>query len=57
MRMKRVNELLLGTMDDSYHAQLFGSRVTYDISNRWSLGVLGTVLVGQGRGAPVCLWG
>ena len=46
--MKRVNELLLGTVDDSYHAQLFGTRVTYDITNRWSVGVLGTMLVGKG---------
>lgn len=45
---KRVNELLLGTISDSYHAQLFGTRVTYDITNRWSVGVLGTVLVGKG---------
>ncbi len=45
---KRVNELLLGTINDSYHAQLFGTRVTYDISNRWSVGVLGTVMVGKG---------
>ena len=45
---KRVNELLLGTINDSYHAQLFGTRVTYDITNRWSVGVLGTVLVGKG---------
>ncbi|MBX3654807.1 MAG: hypothetical protein KF686_11545 [Ramlibacter sp.] len=45
---KRVNELLLGTVDDSYHAQLFGTRVTYDVTNRWSLGVLATVLVGKG---------
>ncbi|MBP8018820.1 MAG: hypothetical protein KAY82_02165, partial [Hylemonella sp.] len=33
---------------DSYHAQLFGARVTYDISNRWSVGGLTTVLVGKG---------
>ena len=46
--LKRVNERLLGTIDDSYHAQLFGARVTYDISNRWSVGGLTTVLVGKG---------
>lgn len=45
---KRVNELLLGSIQDSYHAQLFGTRVTYDITNRWSLGVIGTMLVGKG---------
>lgn len=45
---KRVNELLLGTIDDSYYAQLFGTRVTYDITNRWSIGALTTVLVGKG---------
>ena len=46
--LKRVDELLLGTIQDSYHAQLFGSRVTYDVSNRWSVGALATVLVGKG---------
>jgi len=46
--LKRVNERLLGTIDDSYHAQLFGARVTYDISNRWSVGALSTMLVGKG---------
>ena len=45
---KRVNELLLGTIQDGYHAQLFGTRVTYDISNRWSVGGLVTLLQGQG---------
>lgn len=46
--LKRVDELLLGTIQDSYHAQLFGSRVTYDVSNRWSVGALATVLIGKG---------
>lgn len=46
--LKRVDELLLGTIQDSYHAQLFGTRVTYDVSNRWSVGALATVLVGKG---------
>lgn len=45
---KRVNELLLGTIQDSYHAQLFGTRVTYDITNRWSVGAIATMLVGKG---------
>lgn len=47
---KRVNELLLGTIQDGYRAQLFGTRVTYDITNRWSVGALMTVLAGQGGG-------
>lgn len=45
---KRVNELLLGTVNDSYHAALLGARVTYDITNRWSIGGITTVLVGKG---------
>lgn len=45
---KRVNELLLGTVQDSYHAQLIGTRVMYDVTNRWSVGALMTVLQGQG---------
>jgi hypothetical protein len=45
---KRVNELLLGTVNDGYHAQLIGSRLTYDITNRWSVGGLFSVLQGQG---------
>jgi hypothetical protein len=45
---KRVNELLSGTgVRDSYRAQLFGARVTYDITNRWSVGVIGTMLQDQ----------
>lgn len=47
---KRVNELLLGTIQDNYHAQLFGGRVTYDITNRWSVGAIATVLAGKGGG-------
>jgi hypothetical protein len=47
---KRVNELLLGTVNDSYHASLIGGRVTYDITNRWSIGAITTVLVGKGGG-------
>jgi hypothetical protein len=45
---KRVDELLLGTIQDNYHAQLFGARVTYDVTNRWSVGGLFTVLQGKG---------
>ncbi len=45
---KRVNELLLGTVNDSYNASLIGARVTYDITNRWSLGGITTLLVGKG---------
>ena len=45
---KKVNELLLGTVNDSYAASLIGGRVTYDITNRWSIGGISTVLVGQG---------
>ncbi len=45
---KKVNELLLGTVPDSYTAALVGGRITYDITNRWSIGGLTTVLVGQG---------
>ncbi len=45
---KNVNELLAGTVNDSYRAQLFGGRVTYDVTNRWSVGALVSVLQGQG---------
>ncbi|MFM9879150.1 MAG: outer membrane protein [Burkholderiaceae bacterium] len=45
---RRVDELLLGTVRDTYTAQLVGGRVTYDITNRWSVGALANVLVGQG---------
>ena len=45
---KRVNELLLGTIQDNYYAQLLGARVTYDITNRWSVGAIATLLVGKG---------
>jgi hypothetical protein len=46
--MKNVNELLLGTVNDSYRASLVGGRVTYDITNRWSLGGIVSVLQGTG---------
>jgi hypothetical protein len=42
---KQVNDLFNGTVDDSYNASLLGARVTYDITNRWSLGGITTVLV------------
>ncbi len=45
---KQVKETLLGTVDDSYHASLLGARVTYDVTNRWSVGGITTVLVGKG---------
>lgn len=45
---KRVNELLLGTVRDNYSATLLGSRVTYDITNRWTVGGLFSVLQGTG---------
>ena len=45
---KNVNELLLGTVNDSYRAQLIGSRVTYDVTNRWSLGGIFSILQGSG---------
>ncbi|NJS36761.1 MAG: hypothetical protein HC765_10665 [Brachymonas sp.] len=35
-------------MNDSYHASLIGARVTYDITNRWSIGGITTLLVGKG---------
>ena len=47
---KRVNELLAGTVNDSYSAALIGGRVTYDITNRWSIGGITTVLVGTRGG-------
>ena len=45
---KNVSELLQGTVNDSYRAQLLGGRVTYDVTNRWSLGGLFSVLQGSG---------
>jgi hypothetical protein len=45
---KRVNETLLGNVDSSYNASLIGGRVTYDITNRWSVGGITTLLVGRG---------
>ena len=45
---KNVNELLLGTINDSYRAQLLGGRVTYDVTNRWSLGGIFSILQGSG---------
>jgi hypothetical protein len=45
---KQVKETLLGTVDDSYRASLIGARVTYDVTNRWSVGGITTLLVGQG---------
>ena len=45
---KNVNELLLGTVKDSYRAQLLGGRVTYDVTNKWSVGGIFSVLQGTG---------
>ena len=45
---KNVNEVLLRTVNDSYRAQLLGGRVTYDVTNRWSLGGIVSVLEGSG---------
>jgi len=45
---KRVNELLLGSVQDNYTASLLGARLTYDITNRWSVGGLFSVLQGSG---------
>lgn len=45
---KNVNELLLGTVQDSYRAQLLGGRVTYDVTNQWSVGGIFSVLQGSG---------
>lgn len=44
---KNVHELLPGPVPSGYHAQLLGARLTYDITNRWSLGALFSVLHGQ----------
>jgi hypothetical protein len=46
---KQVNELLSGTgVNDSYRASLLGARVTYDVTNRWSVGGITTMLAGTG---------
>lgn len=45
---KNVNEVLLGTVNDSYRAQLLGARVTYDVTNKWSVGGIFSVLQGSG---------
>jgi hypothetical protein len=45
---KQVNELLAGTVKDSYRASLAGARVTYDVSNRWSVGAISTMLMVKG---------
>ena len=45
---KNVNELLLGTINDSYRAQLIGGRVTYDVTNKWSVGGIFSALMGSG---------
>ena len=45
---KNVNEVLLGTVNDSYRAQLVGARATYDVTNKWSVGGILSVLQGSG---------
>ena len=45
---KRVDELLAGSVRDNYSASLAGARVTYDITNRWTVGGLFSVLQGTG---------
>ena len=47
---KRIRDLQLVNnvpTNDGYSAQLFGSRLTYDVTNRWSVGGLVTVLRDQ----------
>jgi hypothetical protein len=47
-RNRDLIELNTGALTpDGYRAQLFGGRVTYDITNRWSLGAIGTMLRDQ----------
>lgn len=48
---KRVNEVLLGSIRDNYSASLVGARLTYDVTNRWSVGGLFNVLQGSGAGS------
>jgi hypothetical protein len=45
---KQVQETLLGTVPSDYTASLIGGRVTYDVTNRWSVGGITTVLIGSG---------
>ncbi len=47
MAVKGVREILNG-VPDAYHAGLVGGRITYDISNMWSVGAITTVLAGKG---------
>lgn len=44
---KSVDELLIGNLRDRYSAQLVGARVTYDITNQWTLGALFSGLQGR----------
>ncbi len=46
--LKRVDELIEGVVRDNYTAQLFGGRVTYDITNRWTIGAQASLLQGSG---------
>ena len=45
---KNVSEVLQGSVNDSYRAQLLGGRVTYDVTNRWSVGGIVSLLQGSG---------
>lgn len=45
---KSVDELLVGNVRDRYSAQLLGARVTYDITNQWTVGALFSGLQGRG---------
>ncbi|MBE2263807.1 MAG: hypothetical protein IAE92_13755 [Burkholderiaceae bacterium] len=53
---KRVEEQLISNVPTSYQAQLIGGRVTYDITNQWSIGALGGWLQG-GNGARQYAYG
>ncbi len=53
---KRVEEQLLGTIPTNYQAQLIGGRVTYDITNKWSVGAIGGWLQGS-KGARQYAYG
>ena len=48
---KRSNDLFLNGTESarsSYSASLIGGRVTYDITNRWSIGAISTMLADKG---------
>jgi hypothetical protein len=45
---KKRSDILEGNVPSSFKAHLLGARVTYDITNRWSLGGIATVMNGTG---------